>query len=152
MKPGLKIKFAGSNLAPGKGVHLLGSWDTARRAGHGQCVSRIQCGAPGSLFYTHQAPAEIRDRCWVGKLSIMGCSVLTGAISHRAVQFSRWKCLIPGWLWTDTAPVQPVQFVMDFTAETASAHAEGLRDLFNFHCDIGTKQTHKSDEAGSRSV
>lgn len=38
------------------------------------------------------------------------------------------------------------------TAGTASAHAEGLRDLFNFSCDTETKQTHRSDEADSRSV
>lgn len=105
LKPGLKIKFAGSELAPRKVVHLLGSWDAARRVGQGQPVSRIQCGASGSLFYMYQTPVEIRDRCCVGKLNILCYSVLIGAIFHRAVQFSSWECFIPGCLWADTAPV-----------------------------------------------
>lgn len=73
LKPGLKMTFSGSKLAPRKVVHLLGSWDTARRAAHGQqWVSRIQCGASGNLFSTYRAPVEggRRDRCFVGKLNI----------------------------------------------------------------------------------
>lgn len=147
--PRLKIKFAGSKLAPRKAVHLLGSWDSARRAGHGQCVSRIQGGAPASLFYTYQAPVETRDRCCVGKVSTMCCSVLTGAIFHRAVNENASFQAVCGQTLH-----QFNQFSLSWisTAGTASAHAEGLRDLYNFYWDTETKQTHKSDEIDSRSV
>lgn len=99
LKSGLKIKFAGSKLAPRKVVHLLGSWDTARRAGQGQqCVSRV-CVEPQVLFYMSQAPVETRDRCCVGELNIKAdvlsvliravftgqCSFPLGSASFQAV-------------------------------------------------------------------
>lgn len=91
LTPGSKIKFAGSKLAPRKVV--LGSWDTARRAGQGQqCVSRFDVELQ-VLFYTSQAPVEIRGRCCVGKLSIKAdvLSCPHQGHFHRAVQFSSWE-------------------------------------------------------------